>query len=231
MRQRSHSEICEGSSRVRWPASTQPRMRGRSRQVTVGDWVGGTLSRCPDLAQKELLGIRAAPRGHCRSRDPGNGYAAARCYQPAPPLSRGSDSTRAPTHRIRRRDIPSWGHESRRPGSLRAARGPADRGRRAAGAEGRRGPRPGPRSDGVADRHAPAQPDPVFWRLFFGLRRPRWRSLGVELAGEVEAVGAAVTEFKVGDAVFGQPSTCFGAHAEYVCMPSERAARAQAGRA
>jgi NADPH:quinone reductase-like Zn-dependent oxidoreductase len=60
--------------------------------------------------------------------------------------------------------------------------------------------------------------NPVFWRLLVGLRRPRWRTLGVELAGEVEAVGAAVTEFKVGDAVFGMPSSYFGAHAEYVCV-------------
>jgi NADPH:quinone reductase-like Zn-dependent oxidoreductase len=59
---------------------------------------------------------------------------------------------------------------------------------------------------------------PAFWRLVFGLRRPRWRSLGVELSGEVEAVGAAVREFKVGDAVFGHPSTLLGAHAEYVCV-------------
>jgi NADPH:quinone reductase-like Zn-dependent oxidoreductase len=60
--------------------------------------------------------------------------------------------------------------------------------------------------------------NPMFWRLVFGLRRPRWRTLGVELAGEVEAVGAAVRKFKVGDAVFGHPSTLLGAHAEYVCV-------------
>ena len=34
---------------------------------------------------------------------------------------------------------------------------------------------------------------PAFWRLLSGFRKPRWPSLGVELAGEVEAVGAAVT--------------------------------------
>jgi NADPH:quinone reductase-like Zn-dependent oxidoreductase len=54
------------------------------------------------------------------------------------------------------------------------------------------------------------RPNPQFWRLLFGFRRPRWRSLGVEFAGDVEAVGAAVTEFKVGDAVFGHPSTWIG---------------------
>ncbi len=58
---------------------------------------------------------------------------------------------------------------------------------------------------------------PVIWRLFVGLRRPRIRTLGVELSGEVEAVGAAVSEFKVGDAVFGGPRG-FGAHAEYICL-------------
>ena len=74
------------------------------------------------------------------------------------------------------------------------------------------------------DTHA-RRPDPFLWRLAFGLRRPRSRTLGVELAGEVEAVGTAVREFNVGDAVFGHPSRYFGAHAEYVCV-SERAALA-----
>jgi NADPH:quinone reductase-like Zn-dependent oxidoreductase len=64
---------------------------------------------------------------------------------------------------------------------------------------------------------------PFFWRLIGGLRRPRWRTLGVDLAGEVEAVGSAVTEFKVGDAVFGSPSSFFGSHAQYVCARTGRA--------
>jgi NADPH:quinone reductase-like Zn-dependent oxidoreductase len=66
------------------------------------------------------------------------------------------------------------------------------------------------------DTHARAA-HPFFWRFIAGFRRPRrWRTLGVELAGEVEAVGAAVTQFKVGDRVFG--TRWFGAHAEYICM-------------
>jgi NADPH:quinone reductase-like Zn-dependent oxidoreductase len=69
------------------------------------------------------------------------------------------------------------------------------------------------------DTHA-RRADLFLWRLFLGLRRPRWQSLGVELAGEVEAVGTAVSEFKVGDEVFGMPPGFnFGAHAEFICLP------------
>jgi NADPH2:quinone reductase len=57
---------------------------------------------------------------------------------------------------------------------------------------------------------------PVVWRLLLGVRRPRRRTLGVEMAGEVESVGRAVTEFKVGDDVFG--TNWFGAHAEFMCV-------------
>lgn len=57
---------------------------------------------------------------------------------------------------------------------------------------------------------------PWFVRYFLGWRRPRRRVLGMELAGEVVAVGAAVTEFAVGDEVFGVKS--FGAHAELACI-------------
>ncbi len=53
-------------------------------------------------------------------------------------------------------------------------------------------------------------------RFVTGLRRPKRKILGMELAGQVEAVGASVTEFKVGDHVFGV--TGFGAHAEFVCV-------------
>jgi NADPH:quinone reductase-like Zn-dependent oxidoreductase len=51
-----------------------------------------------------------------------------------------------------------------------------------------------------------------------GLRRPRWRIPGSELAGEDEAVGAAVGEFRVGERVFGVNAGRFGAHAEFVCV-------------
>ncbi len=53
-------------------------------------------------------------------------------------------------------------------------------------------------------------------RFFTGLLRPKRRILGMELAGEIEAVGPAVTEFEVGDDVFGVIRS--GANAEYVCV-------------
>lgn len=59
---------------------------------------------------------------------------------------------------------------------------------------------------------------PLIARFLSGLLRPKWRILGSELAGEVEAVGAAVTEFKAGDEVFGVNAWKFGAHAEFICM-------------
>jgi NADPH:quinone reductase-like Zn-dependent oxidoreductase len=62
--------------------------------------------------------------------------------------------------------------------------------------------------------------DPVMWRLFAGLGRPRRRILGSELAGEVAAAGQAVTEFTPGDQVFGLSLWQLGTHAEFVCLPA-----------
>ena len=59
---------------------------------------------------------------------------------------------------------------------------------------------------------------PFFVRLFTGLVRPRVRILGNEFAGQVEALGAAVTSFAVGDRVFGYDDTAFGAHAQYLTI-------------
>src|SRR5207244_2958258 len=67
-------------------------------------------------------------------------------------------------------------------------------------------------------------------RFISGIRRPKQPILGSELAGEVEAVGAAVNEFAVGDHVFGSSGFRFGAHAEFICMrESARIAHKPAG--
>ncbi|MBI3970427.1 MAG: NAD(P)-dependent alcohol dehydrogenase [Chloroflexi bacterium] len=59
---------------------------------------------------------------------------------------------------------------------------------------------------------------PFIMRFFTGLRRPKRRILGSEFAGEVEAVGAAVSDFAVGDHVFGTSGFRLGAHAELACV-------------
>lgn len=61
-------------------------------------------------------------------------------------------------------------------------------------------------------------PDTLITRFFSGLVRPKRKILGNELSGEIEAIGAAVTEFEVGDHVFGSHPWKFGAYAEFVCM-------------
>jgi NADPH:quinone reductase-like Zn-dependent oxidoreductase len=61
-------------------------------------------------------------------------------------------------------------------------------------------------------------PEYFISRFFTGLRRPKWRISGYEFAGEVEAAGGDVTEFAVGDRVFGANVAGFGAHAEFVCV-------------
>ena len=61
----------------------------------------------------------------------------------------------------------------------------------------------------------------VLGRLVFGVFGPRRPILGTELAGEVEAIGTAVTRFKVGDRVFAFAGASYGCHAEYRTMAQD----------
>lgn len=62
----------------------------------------------------------------------------------------------------------------------------------------------------------------LFARLYLGVRRPRRKVLGMELAGDIDAVGKNVTRFKVGDPVFASTfEVDFGGYAEYKCFPED----------
>ncbi|MBL7649211.1 MAG: NAD(P)-dependent alcohol dehydrogenase [Candidatus Hydrogenedentes bacterium] len=67
---------------------------------------------------------------------------------------------------------------------------------------------------------------PFLVRLVYGVFKPKVTVLGADIAGVVEAVGAGVSRFNVGDAVFGDISRYgFGGFAEYVCVPEEPLAK------
>jgi NADPH:quinone reductase-like Zn-dependent oxidoreductase len=71
----------------------------------------------------------------------------------------------------------------------------------------------------AADWHL-MRADPFLVRLAMGLTAPKNPILGADVAGIVEAIGASVSQFKVGDEVFGDlSSNGFGGFAEYVAAP------------
>ena len=63
---------------------------------------------------------------------------------------------------------------------------------------------------------------PFLARIMAGLLKPKYKVLGIDLAGQVEAVGASVTQFQPGDELFGSRS--HGCFAEYVCVSEADAA-------
>ena len=87
--------------------------------------------------------------------------------------------------------------------------------------------KPVPRDDEVLIKVRAASVNPLDWRFMRGepalfrifLRKPG--RPGIDVAGEIEAVGANVTEFKPGDEVFG---ACRGAFAEYGCVAPSKLA-------
>ena len=62
---------------------------------------------------------------------------------------------------------------------------------------------------------------PYIGRLMLGLTKPKYSGVGTGLAGEIEAIGAKVSQFKVGDQVFGESIFGSGTNAEYVCVPED----------
>lgn len=62
---------------------------------------------------------------------------------------------------------------------------------------------------------------PYIGRLFTGIIKPKNAIWGTCFAGEVDAVGAGVTQFKPGDKVFGENTATFGTYAEYMTIPED----------
>ena len=62
----------------------------------------------------------------------------------------------------------------------------------------------------------------VLLRLMFGITKPKNKILGYEFSGVIEAVGKGVSQYKVGDKVFGTTTGLKqGSYAEYLCVPEK----------
>jgi NADPH:quinone reductase-like Zn-dependent oxidoreductase len=72
------------------------------------------------------------------------------------------------------------------------------------------------------DMHFTIMMGPLFLHLMLGLRTPKHKILGSDIAGRVEAVGRHVKQFQPGDEVFG--GIVVGGFAEYACATEDRLA-------
>jgi len=74
----------------------------------------------------------------------------------------------------------------------------------------------------AADWHMMRADPPLVRLMGFGLLRPKYKILGADVAGRVEAVGRNVTQFQPGDEIFGDLSgDGFGGFAEFVCATED----------
>ncbi|HEY0656242.1 MAG TPA: NAD(P)-dependent alcohol dehydrogenase [Chryseosolibacter sp.] len=62
-------------------------------------------------------------------------------------------------------------------------------------------------------------------RMIMGYRKPKHLIPGMEVSGIVETVGAKVSQFKPGDAIFGSTGMAMGGNAEYICRPAKAFAK------
>jgi NADPH:quinone reductase-like Zn-dependent oxidoreductase len=60
------------------------------------------------------------------------------------------------------------------------------------------------------------------WNKIPGLRKPKHKIIGCDVAGQVESIGKHVKQFQIGDEVFGVTGFEGKGLAEYVCTPEER---------